>query len=272
MKRTLTTICLAMTCLVALMSTAQAETVDALKTKAAHALMQQDFREALRLLEAAYAIDPQPELEANIGFAHYRLGNLAKAAAALERFLATQPPADKAQKARDLVDRLKPRIQITSDPSGAIVVAEDGGARGLTPVTLRLLVGEHTFTLKKTDHAEVTVSVRVREGRRDTVMRTLMRTQKRPKTAQVFVKPVEMPTKSASPWAWVALGGAVLAGAGAGGLYMLTDSAISDRDGARSGSAWDGHQSDAELYHTGMWASAGVAVISGAISAWLFSR
>lgn len=249
-----------------------AETLDELKTKAAQALAKQDFKTALTLLEAAYALDPQPGLEANIGFVHYQLGNRAEAAKALERFLATRPTPAKAQKARALVDRLKPRIQLTSDPSGATVIAADGAAQGLTPVTLRLLAGEHTFTLKKPEHTSVEVSVRVREGRRDTVHRTLMRTRDAPKMAQVFVKQVKVKSKPASPWAWVALSGAVLAGAGAGGLYFMTDDAVASRDAARTGTAWDGHQSDAELFHTGMWASAGVAVVSGALSAWLFSR
>jgi tetratricopeptide (TPR) repeat protein len=256
-----------------LMGTAQAaETLDELKAKAAQALAKQDFQRALTLLEAAYALDPQPGLEANIGFVHYRLGNLGKAAAALERFLATRPTPAKARKARELVDRLKPRIQLTSDPSGATVVAADGASQGLTPLTVRLLVGEHTFTLKKPEHSPVEVSVRVREGRRDTVHRTLMRTRRKPKLAEVFVKPAPVKSKPVSPWAWVALSGAVLAGAGAGGLYFMTDDAIASRDAARRGTAWDGHQSDAELYHTGMWASAGLAVVSGALSAWLFSR
>ena len=250
---------------------APAATLDDLKAQAAQALAAQDYKKALTLLEAAYAIDPQPDLGANIGFVQYQLGDRAKAAAALERFLGSDPPAQKARKAQDLVDRLKPRIKIWSDPSGAMVVAEDGSARGLTPVTLRLLAGEHAFTLKKSDHEPVSLTVRVREGRPDTVQRTLVPTEIKRKTAVVFTKPIE-PKSTTSPWAWVALSGAAIAGAGAGGLYVLTDGAVSDRDAALSAGAWDGHQSDAETFHAAMWASAGIAVASGAIAAWLFSR
>ena len=249
-----------------------AQTADALKAQAAQALAAKDYQKALTLLEAAYAIDPQADLGANIGFMQYQLGDRAKAVAALERFLSTNPPASKARKAQELVDRLKPRIKIWSDPSGAMVVGEDGAARGLTPVTLQLLAGEHTFTLKKDDHEPVSLSIQVREGRADTVQRTLMPTTAARTTAVVFTKPVKPKGKPISPWAWVALGGAAVAGAGAGGLYVLTDGAVSDRDAARSGAAWVDHQSDAEGYHVAMWASAGLAVASGAISAWLFSR
>lgn len=255
-----------------LASGAPAQTLTELKTRAAQALAAKDYKTALTLLEAAYAIDPQADLGANIGFVQYQLGDRAKAAAALERFLATNPPAAKARKAQGLVDRLKPRIKIWSDPSGAMVVAEDGSARGLTPVTQRLLAGEHTFTLKKPDHAPVTFTIRVREGQPDTVQRTLIPQTVQPKKAVVFTKPMKPASKPASPWAWIALSGAVVAGAGAGGLYALTDGAVSDRDAATSGAAWDGHQRDAETFHAAMWASAGVAVASGAISAWLFSR
>ena len=251
---------------------ASAQTLDELKTQAAKALAAQDFKTALTLLEAAYAIDPKPDLGANIGFVQYQLGDRAKAAAALERFLSTNPPANKARKAQDLVDRLKPRIKIWSDPSGAMVVAEDGGARGLTPVTLQLLVGQHTFTLKKRNHKPVSLTIQVREGQPDTVQRTLMRMRVERKKAVVFAKPMKPAGKPTSPWAWVALSGAVAAGAGAGGLYVLTGDALSDRDAARSSAAWTGHQSDAETYHTAMWASAGLAIASGAISAWLFAR
>lgn len=255
-----------------LASGASAQTLDALKAQAATAIAAQDFKTALARLEAAYAIDPQADLGANIGFVQYRLGDRAKAAAALERFLSTNPPALKARKAQDLVDRLKPRIKIWSDPSGATVVAGDGGARGLTPVTLRLLAGEHAFTLKKRDHEPVELTVRVREGQPDTVQRTLIPMKVERKKTVLFAKSIKPVGKPVSPWAWVALSGAVAAGAGAGGLYVLTDDALSARDAARSGSAWDGHQGDAETLNTVMWASAGLALASGAISAWLFAR
>ncbi|MGK0360991.1 MAG: tetratricopeptide (TPR) repeat protein [Bradymonadia bacterium] len=257
---------------VSLASAASAQTLDELKAQAAKALAAQDFKAALTLLEAAYAIDPQADLGANIGFVQYRIGDRVKAAAALERFLSTNPPASKARKAQDLVDRLKPRIKIWSDPSGATVVAEDGGARGLTPVTLRLLAGDHAFTLKKRDHKPVDFTVRVREGQPDILRRTLMPMNVERKKTVLFAKSIKPVGKPVSPWAWIALSGAVVAGAGAGGLYTLTDDALSARDAARSGTAWDGHQGDAETLNTAMWASAGLAVASGAISAWLFAR
>lgn len=249
---------------------AAAQSVDDLKAKAAVALGKRDYKAALVHLEAAYALDPQPDLSANIGFVQYNLGRYPKAAAAFERFLNTEPPPPpaKAERAQSLLDRIKPVIKLRSDPLGATV---DGpkGMLGRTPVTLRLLAGKHSLKLTKPGFAPLKLEFEVREGRSDTILRTLIPTEAGPKVIGTQAMDDDRPVRVAP---WIALAGTVVAGAGAATFYSLTGDAVDQRDKARTGSAWDSHQVDAETWNTAMWTSVGVAAVTAGVTAWLFSR
>lgn len=61
-----------------------------------------DADAAIRLLERAYAIRPVPQLLFNIARAHEQAGRLELAVEYYDRFLATDPPADQADAARQL--------------------------------------------------------------------------------------------------------------------------------------------------------------------------
>lgn len=250
---------------------ALAEDVATLKSKAAAAITQRDWKAALAHLQAAYALDPQPDLNANIGFVQFNLGQYPEAAIALEQFLASNPPPNKAVRAREMLDDIKPVIKLRSDPMGATVEGPEGTV-GRTPVDLRLLVGTYTFRMTKPDFAPLKVVVEVKRGNADQILRTLIPLETGPRTMKVTSAE---PDRSGTPTRvapWVALAGTVVATAGAASFYFLTQDAIDQRDGARSGSAWDSHQVDAETWNTAMLTSAGVAAVTAGVTAWLFSR
>jgi tetratricopeptide (TPR) repeat protein len=75
------------------------------KATAAHQAGKYDV--ALTELEAAYALDPQPDLLYAIGQVHVKLGKCDDAVASYEKFLATNPPADAASSAHEAIDACK---------------------------------------------------------------------------------------------------------------------------------------------------------------------
>jgi len=66
-----------------------------------------DYEDALKELRIAYTLEQQPEILYAIGQVHVRMGNCADAVTFYERFLATSPPADKADKANEAIETCK---------------------------------------------------------------------------------------------------------------------------------------------------------------------
>jgi tetratricopeptide (TPR) repeat protein len=62
---------------------------------------------ALTELQAAYALDPQPDLLYAIGQVHVKLGKCDDAVASYEKFLATNPPAEPAAAATEAIETCK---------------------------------------------------------------------------------------------------------------------------------------------------------------------
>lgn len=241
-----------------------------LKAEADRLVLARDYAGALARLEEAYAADPEPGYIANQGVVLQKLGRHAEAAAAFDRFLATNPDPEKAQMARDMVARLRPMVEIMSDPPGA-KVSTDQAELGTTPLKTPLVVGDYTlyFSLRKHDPLEVKVSVR--EGRKLSISQTLTPSKSAGKLVQVEIeKEAKPPAKRV--WTWVALGTGVAAGVGAGVLYSLASGAVDDRDAARTGAAWDAAQSDAETWHLAMWGAAGLSAAALAAGGLLFFK
>jgi tetratricopeptide (TPR) repeat protein len=63
--------------------------------------------EALAELNIAYTLDPQPELLYSIGQLHVQLGQCDQAITFYQRFIATKPPQDEADVARQAIDTCK---------------------------------------------------------------------------------------------------------------------------------------------------------------------
>lgn len=231
-----------------------------LKVEADRLFVEGDYAGALVKLQAAYKADPNPGLIANQGLVLEQMGEHAAAAEAFERFLATRPPVFKARKAHEVLARIKPEVEVVTDPPGADVTVVDGSARklGTTPLRTRLVVGTHTIELRLAGHHPAELAVRVWPGRALTVRQALVRDPNAP--VEKPARPVESGgERHGSVWAWALLGGAAVAGGAAGAFYVLGDDAVSARDASRTGADWDAHQDDVELWNASYLTAAGVA-------------
>ncbi len=160
-RRALTTLCALLLAVPA--HAGDPAVADQHKAAADQAFLREDYAGALRLLERAYAEDPQPRFVANMGLVLERMGRYAEAVAALERFLATEPPYDKAEAAERVVHRLKPWLRITTEPAGAKVTV-DGRSVGRSPLQARVLVGQRTVQAHLPGHADARQQVEIVPG------------------------------------------------------------------------------------------------------------
>lgn len=85
--------------------------------KATEAHQRSDFNAALQELEAAYALDPQPDLLYAIGQVYSKLERCADAISYYERYLATAPTLEAAGQAQEAIDACKAKLPApTPDP------------------------------------------------------------------------------------------------------------------------------------------------------------
>lgn len=108
--------------------------------------------EAIALFEQAYALTHDAMIQYNIGQVAARMGNLPRARAALERFLAEEKDALALERGRkalaDVLARWPGTVRVTSGTPGALVEI-DGKPAGKTPLAgpLELAPGPHTVRL-----------------------------------------------------------------------------------------------------------------------------
>ncbi|MCB9535115.1 MAG: PEGA domain-containing protein [Myxococcales bacterium] len=243
------------------------------KAAADQAFLREDYAGALRLLERAYAEDPQPRFVANMGLVLEKMGRFAEAVAALERFLATEPPYDKAEAAERVVHRLKPWLRITTEPAGAKVTV-DGRAVGRSPLQARVLVGQRTVQAHLPGHADARQQVEIVPGEVANVQLTLPKkaeaaTPAPPPRALAPAAPRSPPRqRDLRLWAYVAWGAAALSAGGAGVMYAVGSQAIDARDDAGDAATWDEENDRAAAMQTGAIAAgalAGALAVGGAV-------
>lgn len=243
------------------------------KADADQAFLREDYAGALRLLERAYAEDPQPRFIANMGLVLEKMGRYAEAVAALERFIATEPAYDKAEAAERVVHRLKPWLRITTEPAGAKVTV-DGRSVGRSPLQARVLVGQRTVEAHLPGHTDARTQVEIVPGEIASVRLDL------PKKGAVTPPPARpravAPAEPLRPrrraglrlWAYVAWGAAALSAGGAGVMYAVGAQAIDARDDADDAATWDEENDRATSMQTGAIAAgalAGALAVGGAV-------
>lgn len=236
-----------------------------LKGLADEAYLAGDFALALQRLQAAGRLDPDPRYVANQGLVHEQLGQYAEAVAALRAFLASDPPADKAAAARQVIERLEPPVTVSTVPPGATVqVVGEAEPRGKTPLVMRLVAGTHTLVLELEGHARWRQPAKVEPGDGLRV--------------QAALAPLPAPPPPPPPpvreglgfdgWGYITLGAGAVAGATGAVLYTLGVDAASSRDAARTGTEWDAAHRKVGLYDTSAtvaWAVAGAALVAGVV-------
>jgi hypothetical protein len=102
---------------------------------------QKQYESALKELEAAYLLDPKPQIVYNIGLVHEKRGDLESAIRYFRSYLLQKPKAKNRKKVKRRIKQLTARmkrnpsgyIEVTSDPSGA-TVRISGRVVGQTPM------------------------------------------------------------------------------------------------------------------------------------------
>ncbi len=234
----------------------------ALKARADASFNAGDFPTALLLLEQAYQADPQPGFFANQGLVLERLGDFARAAAAFDRYLASDPPPEKRAVIEAKLNHLRPEVVVSSEPAGADVHVDSAPVPlGRTPLKTRLLTGAHFVELRLEGHEVARSELRLEPGQPATVRLVLV-----PRAAP---PPPPAADDRRATWGWVGVGTGAAALATSTVFYFLARSELDARDGATSEQAWDDHQSAAELRAGVHYGAAGVGAAALSLGLYL---
>jgi tetratricopeptide (TPR) repeat protein len=236
---------------------AQTARADLLRQQAEEAYRNGDHLRALSFLEQAYAADPQPGILANRGLILERLGDVRRAVADFEAYLATQPPAEKRATAETALRRLRPDVLIGSDRPGLTVYLDDQSVpSGTTPLRMALPVGAHLVRFEGPDVVAGQVAFIVEAGREQAI-------QLRPVSLRPMddgAGPANAGTRPTATWAYVSLGAGVATAVAGGALTLLMMGEKDERDSASTRAAWKSHDDTAETYQTGAGVAFGVSV------------
>lgn len=221
-----------------------------------------DYAAALERLESASRRDPDPALVGNQAHMLEKLGRYDEAAARYDSYLAAAPPPEKARRAREALDRIRPAVQITSTPPGAdVYVDAQSRPAGRTPLTVPLVLGEHILRFERDGFERALVPARVERGRDITVGTTLVpRVTTRARPAA--------PSRGLTP-GWVLLGSGLATGAFAGVAYVQADTFTDERDRQTSAAAWNERHEQARRYGYTAYVTAGLSALLMGVGAGL---
>ncbi len=236
-----------------LLLTLPALAAPSLQDEADAAFERGDHVRALYLLEQAYEQTKEPGLIANQGLVLQQMGEHKRAAEAFERYLDTGPPAEKRRAAELVLDRLKPKVIVTSEPSGAEVYIGASKVRaGRTPLELRLVVGGHFLTLRQEGFADATPTFELHMGKGHTVRAVL---------TPIAATPAEAGWGQ-THWGWTAIGGGAAAGVASGLFLYLSSARKEEQEGAVSNEEFDHLGGLVETYNTAFLLSGVVALLA----------
>lgn len=255
----------------------------ALEAEGKAAYREGDYLLAVQKFTEAYAANPDPAIRANQGLAYEALGENARALEAYQAFLQSNPPPEKAVKAKERVAALAPEVQITSDPPGArIYIDDEVKPVGETPATLKLVAGRHDVALRKPGFKLEKVVVRVRMSTPTSATAKLRPDGNSPARRPTLGTNAPVPVREVTPMggggpptaSWVAFGVGAAAVAGVVAFQVMGRSAADERDGAQSSSAWDAWNDRVALHNAGFLVSTGVAVaaVGTGVTLWLLNR
>ena len=243
------------------------------KSQADAAYARGDYRFALVSLQRAYLISKNPRYIANQGLVLEKMQRYSDAIKALKYYLLTSPPAELSRSAQQVIHRLSPEVKIETDPLGARV-SIGREFLGLTPLTLRLIAGEHPLELTLAGYDTRKVTLFVIPGK------PVFAQYKLDQSVDVFssgtLKTNELKTSSRPPMNTIQssamiLGGLTL-GLSATSLWF-TREAVIERDQATTRLSWELAQTEADLFSsiTFTTASIGFTALLGGLSWWLLS-
>jgi hypothetical protein len=197
---------------------------------------QQRYREALDHLTCANALVPSAELAYNIAVTYDAMGDAASALSWFREYRRQGGKDAESAPVRDKVAELEAALQargvqqvtFVSSPSGA-TLRVDGQAMGLTPFTLELKPGRHSYQLTAPGRASVEAAFELRADRSLDVAVELdeaaRATPAPPAVAARVTAPAAHPSEPSfvsriRPWTWASLGAGTLLLGGALGVEL----------------------------------------------------
>ena len=230
------------------------------KSEADQAYAKGDYQKALVALQRAYLVSKKPRYIANQGLVLEKMRRYHDAIQALEYFLLTQPPVDKARSAQQVINRLRPEVKIISDPLGASVFIDRAlEPVGVTPITFRLIAGEHPIQLRLKSHETVNTILFVMPGK------PVLAQYKLDQSSSAFIvqeKEESIPDHPLNRGQLSAIVlGSVSLGVSATALWF-TREAVIHREAAVTRERWKLAQGEAELFHGLSLSAAGVGFTS----------
>lgn len=226
-----------------------------------------EYPAALRLLQKAYATDPNPKYVANQGIAFLEMGHYAESAERFEWFLENVDDLDDQALAESFLMRLRPQVIIVSRPPGADVII-DRESRGRTPLILDLLAGDHLVEVRKAGFEPVHRAVAIKLNEGQTIELIL---EASPEPLPVAAKPTDGiagraavgPTDDGGwgtqQWGWTALGVGLASGVASAVTGTLAFERTAERDAATSRTEWRAAQGEAESLAVYYYAAGGLA-------------
>lgn len=197
-----------------------------------------EFKRAAAEFASAFDVFPKSaKLAFNLARCLERLNQIEEAITAYETYMRLDPTGDNV---RSLISGLKrraaksrPTLVLSTVPSGASVLIDNLGARGITPARLRVSPGAHVLRFRKAGFAEAVETIRLVRGEERTLTVQLKST-----TAPAAVSPPTATQSSTAPslrptigWSLVGVGALV---ALSGGVFHLQANGTRD-DAAKLG-------------------------------------
>ena len=245
------------------------------KKDADQAYSRGDYKETLVALQRAYLISKNPRYVANQGLVLEKLGRYQEAIQALEYFLLTSPPANKARAAQQVINKLRPEVKFITDPPRAQIWL-DGEliTKGQTPLIVRVTAGKHPIELRLRGYETLKTTLFVLPGKPMLAQYKLYLgsdafAEMSPQPAPHFLS--TLPPMTSAQVSGVTFGATSL---GVGLIsFLLSRGAVIERDSARNRVDWVAAQREAEVFNRLSYSSAGVGltVLLGGLTWWMLT-
>jgi hypothetical protein len=153
-----------------LASASEAKPSDSLEAQATKLYRAGDFRRAAELLQEVLRKSPGPEVHKALAACYLKLADPERAAHHLREFLRSNPSPEDRQKAEQRLREVEEALttspaRIESTPPGATVYVDDNPQPlGQTPLTARLVVGEHKLRFVLPGREEMNQPIVVARG------------------------------------------------------------------------------------------------------------
>lgn len=175
------------------------------------------YLEAYEILRA-HDLETQPEILFNAGLAYDEMGACDRAVVLFERFLEVKPDVVRVDAFVSRLERARmcaPSVDVDTSPPGATLII-DGEVRGVTPLSVHLKPGHHTYGLELSGYDPVQAEFALDPG----VPRDLRHELKR--SGPLLIESRATLSSETETWMWAA-GGAAGAGLLAGAVLFALE-------------------------------------------------